>query len=313
MKNQNGFIHIVVTITICLVAVLMVGAAWYYQQHKSNDELQDRTPIITGTKTCTVDTDCQYQSEENCWSEVIVGSCGFGGHCSGLLPNDCKCQAGKCVLTTHSNANSANINVDNSSVDTSDWQTYTNEELGISFEYPTTWGRVQEEEIDNTEKEDDVYAGKAVSISFQNSHSGYVLLASSGFRNFITDHYNGGYDLQKQCSSPGQITNQTYCTLATVAGQKTLDRIYFDAYECSPHFVREVWLNLNHQTYKGIRISIALWTDGDWDCTSDDQELWDRITDTELRKVIDRNGITDEEKNLLEGMDRLISTFSISE
>lgn len=37
MKNQRGFIHIVAVVAITLVAVLMVGAAWYVEENRDGE------------------------------------------------------------------------------------------------------------------------------------------------------------------------------------------------------------------------------------------------------------------------------------
>ncbi|MFA6474794.1 MAG: hypothetical protein WCV88_01170 [Patescibacteria group bacterium] len=48
------------------------------------------------------------------------------------------------VTNTNDNVSNDNTNVEQvSGIDTSDWQTYTNDEYGFSFKYPKEWGSVQ--------------------------------------------------------------------------------------------------------------------------------------------------------------------------
>lgn len=213
--------------------------------------------------------------------------------------------------TTNTAVNTNVATNTNSTIDTSDWLTYENEELGISFDYPVEWGEVQTQEIDNREKDKEAFSGQGFNISFSNYPSGSILFASADYKNFVTFHYNGNSDLSQECKTPGAIQDHSYCINKLVANQNTFDRIFFDAYECSPHFEREAWLNVNQNVYKGIRMSTEISTEGKWDCASNDQAEWDRVTDSELNRLIDRENLTMKEKNLLEAMDGFINSIKL--
>ncbi|MFZ6035811.1 MAG: hypothetical protein ACOYUK_01595 [Patescibacteria group bacterium] len=194
--------------------------------------------------------------------------------------------------------------------DTSDWLTYENEEYGFSFQYPIEWGAVQVSEKDYRNDERSYYEGRGVSITFANNTKPNIRLSSSDYRDFASlTSYNGGEDLAKVCTSPGIVNDFSYCINKTVAGQSTFDRLRFDAPECSPMFIRESWLNIDLPVYKSIIISSILFTGGGWDCTSDDAAEWDRITSSELQRLINRNDLTQDEMALLQGMDMVIETF----
>lgn len=196
------------------------------------------------------------------------------------------------------------------SLDTSDWLTYENEEYGFSFQYPIEWGAVQVSEKDYRNDERSYYEGRGVSITFANNTKPNIRLSSSDYRDFASlTSYNGGEDLAKVCTSPGIVNDFSYCINKTVAGQSTFDRLRFDAPECSPMFIRESWLNIDLPVYKSIIISSILFTGGGWDCTSDDAAEWDRITSSELQRLINRNDLTQDEMALLQGMDMVIETF----
>ncbi|MBI5037213.1 MAG: hypothetical protein HZC01_00680 [Candidatus Kerfeldbacteria bacterium] len=282
---NRGFIAIVVVIAISLVAVLMVSTAWYFNQHQYD----------------SVD------SFEECAKAV--------GQVLAIYPGQCTINGKTFIenvnVNLNLNANSnINTNADITTVDTSDWLTYENEEYGISFQYPNNWGVVKVTNNDYRNDERSYYEGQGVNITFENSTKPNIRLSSSDYRDFVAlTSYNGGANLAQECSTPGVIEDYSYCVNKTVAGQNTFDRLRFDAPECSPMFIRESWLNIDHSIYKGLIISSILFTDGGWDCTSNDTQAWDSVTDSELRRLINRNNLTEEESALLQGMDKIIETF----
>lgn len=217
------------------------------------------------------------------------------------------------AAATNANVSNDNTNSNTTETDESDWLTYTNDDYGFSFQYPSNWGAVQVNKLDYSDDERSYFSGQAISLTFEKTTSVNIKFESTDYRAFGSlTSYTGGADLSTTCSSPGVIKNFSYCINETVAGQSTFDRLWFTSPECSPMFIRESWLNYDDPVYKGVVISSILFTDGAWDCTSDDQDAWDQITDTELQRLVNRNNLTDKEANLLTGFDHLLSTFRLN-
>ena len=86
MKNTSGFTHWAIVILISIMAIGLVGAAWYYEENKGKI-VNTNTTVSNNTETNT-----------NVMADI------------------------------------------NSNSDISEWETYENEELGFSFQYPTEFG-----------------------------------------------------------------------------------------------------------------------------------------------------------------------------
>ncbi|MFA6272767.1 MAG: hypothetical protein WC693_06820 [Patescibacteria group bacterium] len=224
-------------------------------------------------------------------------------------------------LSTLTNVNSViNTNVVVGATD--DWFTYSNEDLGIRFEYPKTFGDVTETVYDYTQDTNQTnFTGKAIVLSvpfsekstiYSENSTIYIEGVTSDFNQMYIEGYKGNADLTSVCDNPSVIKNESYCINKYVANQNTYDRIYFQAPECSPHFVREVKLNSNNSVYPGIRIYQSFWTDGKWDCGSSAEEFA-IVTDSELKRLIDEKQQTDEEKQKMEDFDNLLQSFRFTE
>ncbi len=152
------------------------------------------------------------------------------------------------------------------------WQKYTNNELGISFQYPTSWGDVKLQYVDETMSSKEINGpivrkGKGVYVSFIEK-STYILLASSDFNQFLIDSYNGGKDLSLGCASTGEVYENTgegydrsYCKDIVVAGQKTYGYYKHHNMECSGD---NLWyhlpVNLPQGTpnYTGLQVNYSI-------------------------------------------------------
>lgn len=198
--------------------------------------------------------------------------------------------------------------------DTSDWQTYTNDTLGIQFQYPTT-GNVSAVTLDESTAPINRYptTGKAISItvSFSEESKIYVIGSSSDFSRIYTEPYNGGEDLSAICTNPGEIQGTSYCSNTTFAGQSTYKKVYFQAPECSPMFVQETKLNYDYNGYAGIRISQTLFTDGEWNCTSPSEEF-DTITNSEINRLFTGTNLTEKEQQQFDDFNQFLSTFQFT-
>lgn len=99
MKNQKGFTHWVIVILISIMAVGLVGVAWYYEEEKKEVNTNTtNTPIIVAVNT-------------NETADINVNKT---GHTTGI-------QTGS---------------KQNVQIDTTDWQQYTNETYNFSLRFP---------------------------------------------------------------------------------------------------------------------------------------------------------------------------------
>lgn len=201
---------------------------------------------------------------------------------------------------------------------TADWKTYTNDELGIQFKYPPSWGVVSIKKIDSTMNVNQtgalVESGKAVQINFADNSgrwmSGVWMQASSSdFKQFMSPSYNGGEDLTRGCSDPGVIGANSFCTLRTIAGMSTIDSFTFESPECSPHYIREVRLNLTRSDYTGLRIASNY--SSKVDCVSSDA-INNQTKLTELTNYLDRSSMDATRLQRLVDFDTLLSTFTFT-
>lgn len=71
------------------------------------------------------------------------------------------------VAVANGNTNTANENINSEDINTSDWQTYTNEEYGFSFRYPKEWGEV----VVKKSEADQYQTGSKIMIIFSNDNS----------------------------------------------------------------------------------------------------------------------------------------------
>lgn len=100
--NNKGFIALVIVILISVMAVGLVGAAWYYEANK-NDTVIEKTNTVSPVNT-------NISTNTNTITNTL----------------------------TNTTTNTV-VNTNTAGVDTSDWQTYENEEYGYSIQFPSDW------------------------------------------------------------------------------------------------------------------------------------------------------------------------------
>ncbi len=152
------------------------------------------------------------------------------------------------------------------------WRDYTNNELGISFQYPQSWGDVKLKYVDEKMSLEEingpkVFKGKGVYVSFI-KNSAYILLTSSNFSQFLIDSYNGDKDLSLGCASNGEVYENTgegydrnYCQNIVIAGQKTYGYYQHHNMECSGDYLwYHLPLNVLKSTsgYNGLQINYSI-------------------------------------------------------
>lgn len=200
MKNELGYTHWVITILISIMAVGLVGAAWYYETKKGE------TVTNTTAKTNSNNTNNTTNKLINANTVTVLGpnnntnnDFGIGGASQNLeVQND---------NTTNDTNVSTNINT-NATLNTNDiketqnndeeieWLTYTNEEYSFSINYPEKEWSFTEEVIDD----------KPLFSLVQNSDiTQFIKIYPLGKSNFIYPHghevdssYLGGIQIKRK-------------------------------------------------------------------------------------------------------------------
>lgn len=194
----------------------------------------------------------------------------------------------------------------------SDWKTYTNPAIGLSFSYPPSWGTVQVQAVDSTMNVNQTGAlvnkGRAIFLSFSNGGP-HLQASSSDFSQFMGTGYTGGKKLTKSCKYPNQVEQSSYCTLITVAGQPTADTMSYDAPECSPNYTRQVDLNLTHGTYAGLTVGIGF--PSNVSCTASNADT-QRVISSELATLYTRKDLDAKTLQGLRDFDTLLANITLT-
>ncbi|MFH1207872.1 MAG: hypothetical protein V1668_04760 [Patescibacteria group bacterium] len=157
--KPRGFTHIVIAVLISVMAIGLVGVAWWYQTHK-DDTLTSPVACskLSTIETCKARADCTPVLQDYCkCNEVAIKE----QKCGNPNPNFCLCGEDFASCTTlscqgvnvgngtnqnantnsngNSNTNSATSGNTNATVDTTGWKTYLNQQLGFTMQYPGGW------------------------------------------------------------------------------------------------------------------------------------------------------------------------------
>lgn len=207
----------------------------------------------------------------------------------------------------------------------SSWQDYINNELGISFQYPDSWGDVNLKYVDETMSLEEingpkVFKGNGAYLTFTNNYA-YILLASSDFSQFLVDSYNGGKNLSSGCLSMNSLnTNidyyRSYCRDIIVANQKTYGYYQNWNAECSgDNLWYHVPLNLpqDKSDYSGLQINYFI------DFPINETDFSDPCGRTpenikaNLEAVSKRENLNDEMVRSLADYDKFLTSFKFLE
>jgi hypothetical protein len=202
--------------------------------------------------------------------------------------------------------------------DTNHWQTYTNEDLNISFDYPKTWGGVKIKYVDETMSLEEasplVYSGQGAYLTFDVGGPN-LLFASENFDQFLMNPYKGDADLAKGCNilNDRYYYNKDYCRKIKVAGQDTVEDFYNLNMECSGEYiVHEVLLNIKTvDKYTGLKIYTGT-PDLPIDETEERKDICGRNADNieaNLQAIYSRENLNEDIKQSLEDFDRFLSSF----
>jgi len=167
--------------------------------------------------------------------------------------------------TASDSTSNNSTNTVSDSTETENWKTYKNNELGLTFKYPATWGEPQIAANNYSEDSGPAFSGKDYSIIFSGA-DGEIIASVAGYSNDFSA-YDSGYVGDKadldlpEILAPTKGDNAYNIYLirkkATVAGEKTYYDIDFSSIpEASGYnFSTIAYLNAKSSEYAGITIS----------------------------------------------------------
>ncbi len=134
---------------------------------------------------------------------------------------------------------------------------YTNDVLGVSFQYPPEMGEVTEEAVASSGEGDD--SSEIVTLSFTNNPDIWLILSTENAQSEDPLVYAGGEaDLSQLCVDPLAIADRSYCDRIVVSGQSTHSLVFtIGEEEQIDGVVKTVPLNASGP-YKGMTINLAL-------------------------------------------------------
>ncbi len=175
MTTQKGYTYTIIIGFIFLITVLMLTAAFVV---KDNEEGNDAAVTVAETPECTY-TSNSCPEGYYCYHAVSGGlrwdgtapveTVGGDQKCHKLCESDSDCESGEiceidqwiqiedygetvsfCVADPNGNINgntnsATNANADSTTVDTSDWLTYENEEYAYRISYPPTYNIIDQD------------------------------------------------------------------------------------------------------------------------------------------------------------------------
>lgn len=141
--------HVILWLVLVFITVVAVAAVAYAYIFQPTAEEMDiaESGIVCGDGICTA-------TEQEC----IPTLCGDGS------PSCPQCTKYYCPADcAYPGFNDQNVNT--STTDAEEWLTYTNDEIGVSFEYPSSWQPVNESRIEESESDQ----GSRVRVDFSGS------------------------------------------------------------------------------------------------------------------------------------------------
>jgi len=147
--------------------------------------------------------------------------------------------------------------VNSSNLEDTNSKKYNNSELGISFNYPKSFGLPRELELTNN-TDQSVYSGRGIEISFNNNPEAFnVILASLDFEKFKTRTYRTVKDKDDFCPifNEFNIEKSNYCHILEVDGRESFAEYRVETDEGVVFVIYSVYVDINKNSFTGATIS----------------------------------------------------------
>ena len=208
--------------------------------------------------------------------------------------------------------------IENSSVlqdETASWQTYSNNDIGISFKYPSDF--IYEEKIidySNNGK------GKSIQVSFiRTSDNSYISFSAntSDFRPMFSV-FTGNSNIESECPEPSAYDRKgNVCKIIDVGGSKAVFKNEFSDYECSPYLDTRILMNNKNTAYRGLLFAVTLpdvqkkiLAKGPYYCTDEnDVKQLQAEALVQSQNIFESKNLSEKDSEKLEIINKILSTF----
>lgn len=201
-------------------------------------------------------------------------------------------------------------------IDITGWKTYKNEDVGIEFKYPETFGDIEVSYTDNTKYPYSTTSGKNINISFRTKEQ-----YRNGFFYFNFSS-NANENISSSCIEPLVYSEKgEVCKVIEVAGQKAVWRYFFsEGEECSSFFGGQIsFKNKNASNYKQLYFGFiledaAVKVNKLYDC-SDEKSLSKVYAEAVIqsKNIMERKNLSEKDMKGLSIIDGILSSFKFIE
>ncbi len=143
-----------------------------------------------------------------------------------------------------------------SQTDTPGWKTYSNPQIGISFQYPTSLGEPKTEILESPQNPN-VLSGKAIFVSFPAERPRlYIQTITDNYQNIYNEDTFAFGALTDVCSTEG-ADNSSSCRILNFGNNKVAWQNVFRTPECSPFFDIKVYLINPKSVYRLVKFDLT--------------------------------------------------------
>ncbi|MDP3994033.1 MAG: hypothetical protein Q8P75_03600 [bacterium] len=207
---------------------------------------------------------------------------------------------------------------ENSPSEVEGWKTYRNEDIGISFKYPTEFGNPA---IESTSKGESgpILEGKSIQVHFPNSF--YFVAATEDYQEWMGLNFTGKEPIEETCNNPLQYSDDgNVCKIEEINNNKFIIENQYYAAECSPFGLRTSASvnNLSDSVYKGLLFSIELKDisrklNDLYSCFDDEQfKQFNATAKRESQNVINKTNLSSKDLGLLKDFYKILGSLEFA-
>lgn len=148
-----------------------------------------------------------------------------------------------------------NKNQSNASTSNIETKFYRNDQAGISFSYPQSYGEIEEEDLLPNNSNGLIKQGEALKLTFEKNRDLSIILASQDFEGFKENRYTGNESFSSVCTKPLIIdATGNSCYILNLDEQKFLVRTEYIVDEGVSNLLRTFSLNLPGDKFTGLKV-----------------------------------------------------------
>lgn len=210
-----------------------------------------------------------------------------------------------------------NLSLANKDTNISEWRTFRNEKIGISFIYPLSYNPAIIEEVSKEKESPGVLMGKGIRIYFGEDIYAFSFLASSSdYEGFKQNNYHGKKDISKICQKLSVYDEKSkgLCLPITIAGQETIQKFSIEVDEGVVFVGCAVYLDLSSNEYPNLAIGqtypeLAYELQGFAD--TDNEETFSQKAKVIIENLQQKKDLPTATVKQLDDFDRMLSTLKL--